>query len=205
MHRHACGSSNWLTHTILVWQAFQRYIQLHRRALASPGDPTSKFLVLKPVAESGNRMLAIVTGFLFSLLSDRALVVNNGGFFASLKDLWEKPGFDWTPSKYPPSSAGRKTYFGFSEERRDAMWMETLQCEDWSNITAKTILFRGNQCVDARPARGMLDAARMNVLAACQVHGSDIPPQPGVRTPRARAVPARHVRHHCSILVPTEP
>ena len=128
-------------------QAFQRYIQIHKQAMAQPHDDDSKFLVLKPVAESGNRMLAIVTGFLFALLSDRALVVNNAGFFASLGDLWEKPGFDWTPKQYPPSSTGKMSFFGFSEERRNAAWMELLQCEYWGNMTQKTVAFRGNQCV----------------------------------------------------------
>ena len=155
-------------------------------------------------------MLAIVTGFLFGLLSDRALVVNNGGFFASLKDLWENPGFDWTPKKYPPSSSGRHSYFGFSEERRDAAWMETLQCEDWTNITTKTILFRGNQCVGHCAGDSAVHAAHvarlmyMRGLMLRQVHGPDLPSQPRVCTAGAGAVPARHVWHHCALPVSTQ-
>lgn len=91
-------------------------------------------------------MLAIVAGFLFGLMTDRALLINNHGFFASLDDLWNKPGFDWAPLKFPRTKRTQSSFFHFSGERRDAKWMERLQCGEW-NMTEKTIRFMGNQCV----------------------------------------------------------
>lgn len=51
--------------------AFKRYVKLHQEAMEHPLAATSRFIGLVPVAESGNRMLALVSCFIMALLTDR--------------------------------------------------------------------------------------------------------------------------------------
>eukprot|EP00906_Rhabdomonas_costata_P030565 RCo043186 len=66
---------------------YKRYLGM--RAAMLSGAVPRRVVIVYPVGQLCNRLLSIASGFVLALLSGRALVVQDGGFYASLWDLFD--------------------------------------------------------------------------------------------------------------------
>eukprot|EP00823_Brevimastigomonas_motovehiculus_P001245 TRINITY_DN11756_c0_g1_i1.p1 TRINITY_DN11756_c0_g1~~TRINITY_DN11756_c0_g1_i1.p1 ORF type:complete len:617 (-),score=156.79 TRINITY_DN11756_c0_g1_i1:67-1917(-) len=94
-------------------EAITRYAKLHHAQLDaythSPPDSINnhkdgRFMIVWPFGGLGNRMLAIMSGFLLALLTDRALLVNSKRMFPTSpinRDLFDMSRFNWELTSYP--------------------------------------------------------------------------------------------------------
>eukprot|EP00756_Hemistasia_phaeocysticola_P000008 Hpha_TRINITY_DN10008_c0_g1::TRINITY_DN10008_c0_g1_i2::g.84018::m.84018/K13681/FUT; xyloglucan fucosyltransferase len=83
----------------LAARLLRRYQRFHQKS-----NPRRHHGVhVRPVGQLCNRLMAIASGFIFALLTRRALTVEDSGFYASMNDLFLKPGFEWLRR---PSASG---------------------------------------------------------------------------------------------------
>lgn len=68
-------------------------------ALMSASDLTDsdyqQFVVVRPVGQLCNRLVAITSAFIFSVLTRRILLIDDGDFYCASDDLFLEPGFEW--------------------------------------------------------------------------------------------------------------
>ena len=68
------------------------------------------------------RLMAISTGFVLALLTQRALLTEGTGFYAPMAALFENPGFAWTSDK------GQRSGGMFLPQRRDKASTSATVC-----------------------------------------------------------------------------
>lgn len=75
-------------------------INEEERAAAQGGKTKRQHgvVVVHPMGQLCNRLLSITSAFVLSLLSGRALVVDDTDFYCRSNDLFDEPGFEWTSS-----------------------------------------------------------------------------------------------------------
>lgn len=94
------------------------------------GKRRKRFVVVHPVGQLCNRLMAITSAALFAMLTKRGLVVDDGGFYAQSQDLFEQPGFEWV-SYDAPLSGSTDNHFITNPESGIWEHTEKLLCGDW--------------------------------------------------------------------------
>eukprot|EP00698_Gefionella_okellyi_P017747 TRINITY_DN5233_c0_g1_i1.p1 TRINITY_DN5233_c0_g1~~TRINITY_DN5233_c0_g1_i1.p1 ORF type:complete len:419 (-),score=60.95 TRINITY_DN5233_c0_g1_i1:483-1739(-) len=90
--------------SLTLQQAIERYSRIHQEQLdAFARDGSGRFVIIWPFGGLGNRLLPSITGFLLSLLTDRALLVNWKPRESSkpLGEMFDMKYFNWDLQSFP--------------------------------------------------------------------------------------------------------
>lgn len=105
------------------------------------GKVAKRVVFVSPIGQLCNRLMAISSGFIFALLTNRALIVEDSGFYASFRDLFDPPGFDWL------AGSGLSSYHVITNPA-SGTWSHTepLLCKNLSKYyTGDAVTVRTNQ------------------------------------------------------------
>ena len=93
-------------------------------------------VVVNPVGQLCNRLVAIASGFTFALITGRALLVDDNGFYCSLNDLFETPGWSWLDLARASNDARAHVL----QNPESGVWSETepLLCADYQEHYAQS-------------------------------------------------------------------
>ena len=115
----------------------KRYSYFHNKHVTS----TTTAVVVRPIGQLCNRLMAIISGFFFALLTKKVMVFEDSGFYCSMHDLFKEPGFKWT-AKASNSHNTRNI-----KNPNHPPWSETepLLCGNLSNIYTGGVYLNMNQ------------------------------------------------------------
>eukprot|EP00759_Apiculatamorpha_spiralis_P053605 PhF_6_TR626/c1_g1_i1/m.836/K13681/FUT; xyloglucan fucosyltransferase len=85
--------SPWLNHASR--SVFLKYMNFASTEMSRKGGPEKRIVVVRPMGQLCNRLMSITSAFLFAILTRRVLLIEDSGFYASMNDLFETPGFPW--------------------------------------------------------------------------------------------------------------
>eukprot|EP00754_Rhynchopus_humris_P039127 Rhum_TRINITY_DN2182_c0_g1::Rhum_TRINITY_DN2182_c0_g1_i1::g.6195::m.6195 len=130
-----------------VVELFKRYAAFHKKALGGGGG-AYETVVVSPVGQLCNRLMTITSGFVLALLTRKVLIVQDTGFYCSMNDLFEEPGFAWLGSGSgggggaggPPHVVSNPPHPPWSD-------MEPLLCGDLRTAYPGSVLLRMNQYI----------------------------------------------------------
>jgi len=93
-HVNYISNATWLSSS--AKSVFLRYINFATIEISKSGEASPpRVVVVRPMGQLCNRLMSITSAFVFALLTRRALLIDDSGFYASMDDLFEKPGFPW--------------------------------------------------------------------------------------------------------------
>lgn len=81
------------SHLPMVKRLFQSWVKLNLDM--RQGRRTAKYVIVHPVGQLCNRLMAIASAAMFAMITKRGLIVDDNGFYCSMNDLFELPGFEW--------------------------------------------------------------------------------------------------------------
>ena len=133
-----------------IVELFKRYAAFHKKALGGGGSGAYETVVVSPVGQLCNRLMTITSGFVLALLTRKVLVVQDTGFYCSMNDLFEEPGFAWlgggggggggSGGGGPPHVVSNPPHPPWSD-------MEPLLCGDLRTAYPGSVLLRMNQYI----------------------------------------------------------
>ena len=143
------SQSMWSNRRPHLKELLLRYTSFHNDALSSPEKARSaQYVVVHPVGQLCNRLVAVVSGFVFALLTKRVLLVDDSGFYSSFNDLFDQPDFAWLLGQNSPGMAaaqqainaatGRDEYILQNPEGGIWSEMEHLLCGEYEKVFARS-------------------------------------------------------------------
>jgi len=146
-----------LNSSIPLLHAFQRYMYMHNNVTntfkATKDDTNMKFLIVETKSGLANRMLAIVSAFVVSLVTDRVLLVewSSRGSGSSdfvqenLHKLFKAPGFDWDLG----SVFGNNQPYRKNEDSFHELTNEDIFCHNLNEFNEKYLILQSGQYIAA--------------------------------------------------------
>ncbi|KAJ9464293.1 putative fucosyltransferase 9 [Diplonema papillatum] len=140
------------THNARYWEAPERgparellgaYARFHRETVRKGGKVDA--VVVRPIGQLCNRLMTIATGFVLALVTRRVLVVDDAGFYCSMNDLFDKPGFDWLQQQLPAGVSLRADAVVRNPNRPPWSETEKLLCKNLSGAYPAGITLNMNQ------------------------------------------------------------
>ena len=96
VQQRAKHTSTWRWHGLSSEVLFARYRDFHARVVRQEAPSKDRqYLVVAAVAGLGNKMQAMVSGYLLALLTQRVLIIQWDAGPVGLSDLFESPGIVW--------------------------------------------------------------------------------------------------------------
>lgn len=91
------------------------------------GRREKRFVLVHPVGQLCNRLMAITSAAVLALVTKRGLLVDDAGFYAQSSDLFEEPGFSWISTGEHDTSGGH-----YITNPESGVWQDTesLLCGD---------------------------------------------------------------------------
>jgi hypothetical protein len=92
-HASYVNDSTWWSQTAKT--VLRKYIAFAKLEIERKGPGAKRVIIVRPMGQLCNRLMSITSAFVFGLLTRRALLIDDSGFYASMDDLFERPGFNW--------------------------------------------------------------------------------------------------------------
>ena len=120
----------WFNELSEVKSLFQKFQQLAKDMRS--GTRPAQYVLVHPVGQLCNRLMAITSGFLLALLTKRSLIIDDGGFYAVSSDLFLEPGFAWIATSEQLGVVMSDATTLRIENPESGVWVETehLLCDD---------------------------------------------------------------------------
>jgi hypothetical protein len=108
----------------------QRFQSLNKEM--RDGVRPAQYVLVHPVGQLCNRLMAITSAFLLALLTKRGLLIDDAGFYAQTSDLFLDPGFAWIATAEQMAVVMSDPMTLRIENPESGVWAETesLLCSD---------------------------------------------------------------------------
>jgi hypothetical protein len=108
----------------------RRFQQLNKEM--RDGKRPAEYVLVHPVGQLCNRLMAVTSGFLLALVTRRGLIIDDSGFYAQMTDLFVEPGFPWIGTGEQIAEVMSDATTLRIENPESGVWAEaqTLLCND---------------------------------------------------------------------------